>query len=74
MNSRSMLRTVFLSLLISAAAAAQNPTANVTVNVNANRRAIDPRIYGIAYGTNAQLNDLNVPLNCYGGNNTSRYN
>ena len=74
MNSRSMLRTVFLSLLISAAAAAQNPTANVTVNVNANRRAIDPRIYGIAYGTNAQLNDLNVPLNRYGGNNTSRYN
>jgi PKD repeat protein len=53
---------------------AQNPTANVSVNVSANRRAIDPRIYGIAYGTSAQLSDLNVPLNRMGGNNTTRYN
>lgn len=55
-------------------AAAQNPTASVSVNVSASRRAIDPRIYGIAYGTTAQLSDLNVPLNRMGGNNTSRYN
>ena len=74
MNGRSVLGTLFLSLLISVAAVAQNPTASITVNVNANRRAIDPRIYGIAYGTTAQLNDLNVPLNRYGGNNSSRYN
>ena len=40
----------------------------------ANRHAIDPRVYGIAYGTAAQLSDLNVPLNRYGGDNTSRYN
>jgi alpha-L-arabinofuranosidase len=59
---------------MSAAAAAQNLTANVTVNVNAGRHPIDPRIYGIAYGTTAQLTDLHVPLNRYGGNNTSRYN
>jgi PKD repeat protein len=53
---------------------AQNPTASVTIDVNASRRPIDPRVYGIAYGTTAQLSDLNVPLNRYGGNNTSRYN
>src|SRR5262245_40772284 len=65
---------VALVLVISAFAAAQNPTANVTVNAAAGRHAIDPRIYGIAYGTTTQLTDLHVPLNRYGGNNTSRYN
>jgi len=53
---------------------AQNPTTTVTIDVGAGRHAIDPRIYGIAYGSTAQLNDLHVPLNRYGGNNTSRYN
>ncbi|MFN7920957.1 MAG: glycoside hydrolase family 44 protein [Bryobacteraceae bacterium] len=56
------------------AAMAQNPAANVAVDANLNRRNIDPRIYGVAYATTAQLLDLNVPLNRYGGNNTSRYN
>ncbi len=61
----------FLTLAV---AFAQNPVASVTVDVNLNRKPIDPRIYGIAYGTTTQLSDLNVPLNRYGGNNTSRYN
>jgi len=61
-------------LCVAVVLSAQNPTASVTVDVNQNRRAIDPRIYGIAYGTTAQLSDLNVPLNRYGGNNASRYN
>jgi PKD repeat protein len=62
------------AVVLSSMAVAQNPTATVTVDVNLNRKPIDPRIYGIAYGTSAQLSDLNVPLNRYGGNNTSRYN
>jgi PKD repeat protein len=53
---------------------AQNPSTNIVVDASANRHAIDPRIYGVAYGTTAQLSDLNVPLNRYGGNNSSRYN
>jgi Glycoside hydrolase family 44 len=57
-----------------AAAQAQNPTASVIVDANANRRAINPNVYGLAYATTAQLTDLNVPLNRYGGNNSSRYN
>ncbi len=59
---------------LAVAALAQNPAANVTVDANANRHAINPNIYGIAYGTTAQISDLNVPLNRYGGNNSSRYN
>ena len=69
-----MLRTSLLIFLLGGAAMAQNPTATVTVDANANRHPIDPRVYGVAYGTSAQLSDLNVPLNRYGGNNSSRYN
>ena len=46
----------------------------MTVDVGANRRAINPAVYGVAYATPAQLQDLNAPLHRYGGNNTSRYN
>lgn len=53
---------------------AQNPATTVTVDAAANRHAISPNIYGVAYGTTATLSDLNSPLNRYGGNNTSRYN
>src|SRR5689334_2959437 len=74
MRGASAVKTLILILLITSAAFAQNPTANVTVDVASGRRAIDPRVYGIAYGTTAQLNDLHVPLNRYGGNNSSRYN
>ena len=50
------------------------PVAQLMVDVAANRRAISPRIYGVANAPAAELRDLNVPLNRYGGNNTSRYN
>jgi len=53
---------------------AQNAAVTVNVDANANRHAISPLIYGVAYGSTAQLNDLNSPLNRYGGNNASRYN
>lgn len=52
------------------------PTNSVTISVdaNANRRAINPQIYGVAHATTAQLSELNSPLNRSGGNNTTRYN
>ena len=53
---------------------AQNPAVTVSVDANANRHAISPLIYGVAYGTSTTLADLNSPLNRYGGNNSSRYN
>jgi len=71
----SKLGGVIVVVLFSCAAAqAQNPTATVAVDANANRRTINPNIYGLAYATTTQLTDLNVPLNRYGGNNSSRYN
>jgi len=53
---------------------AQNTAVTVTVDAATARRAINPAIYGVAYATQAQLQDLNAPLHRYGGNNTSRYN
>ena len=53
--------------------AAQSPIT-ITVDAAANRRPINPNIYGVAHATTAQLNDLNSPLNRNGGNNTTRYN
>ncbi|HEV2202483.1 MAG TPA: glycoside hydrolase family 44 protein [Bryobacteraceae bacterium] len=70
-----MLRMRFAALIMGAIPAlAQNPATTLSVDVNANRRAINPNVYGVAYGTTTQLSDLNVPVNRYGGNNTSRYN
>src|SRR5207253_3490889 len=50
------------------------PAATVAVDATANRHAINPNVYGLAYASTAQLLDLNVPFNRYGGNNTTRYN
>jgi len=57
-----------------ASAYGQNPPVTITIDVNANRRAINPNIYGVAHATAGELNDLNSPLNRNGGNNTTRYN
>ncbi len=53
---------------------AQNPAVTVNIDAQASRHAINPNIYGIAYGSAANLSDLNSPLNRQGGNPTSRYN
>jgi PKD repeat protein len=53
---------------------AQNAAVSIAVDVDAGRHAINPSVYGVAYATAAQLQDLNAPLHRYGGNNTSRYN
>jgi PKD repeat protein len=63
-----------LSALLACSLFAQNPAVTVTIDASAGRHAIDARVYGIAYGDATTLPDLNVPLNRYGGNNTSRYN
>jgi hypothetical protein len=50
--------------------------APVVINVNAtlNQRPINPLIYGVAFASASQLNELNAPLNRWGGNSTTRYN
>lgn len=62
------------SLISITGAGAQLGSVTLQVDANADRHPIDPRIYGTAYATPAQLADLNAPLNRYGGNNASRYN
>lgn len=68
------LRLFALFILPFGTSLGQNPTVTVNVDAGANRRAINPNIYGVAHADAATLSDLNVPLNRYGGNNTSRYN
>ncbi len=50
------------------------PAVTVTVDAAADRHAINQLIYGTAYADTAALNDLNLPLNRWGGNTTSTYN
>ena len=73
MTSRHLLASLCIALAATSAQA-QNPAATVTVDANANRRPINPLIYGMAHASTAQLTDLNVPLNRSGGNPTTRYN
>ncbi len=56
------------------AAAANNPAVTVAIDVSASRHAINPMIYGVAFGTSADLKTLNAPLNRQGGNTMSTYN
>src|SRR6188768_3862813 len=65
---------VACAALVANAALAQNAAVTVNVDASANRHAINPYVYGVAYATPAQLAELNAPLNRYGGNNASRYN
>jgi hypothetical protein len=46
----------------------------VTVDVAANRRPIDPRIYGVAHADAGVVSDLRVPLHRWGGNVSTRHN
>jgi hypothetical protein len=47
---------------------------SVSVNLAGARRAIDPMIYGVNFGSDAQHADLRYPLRRWGGNSTTRYN
>ncbi|WP_239576879.1 glycoside hydrolase family 44 protein [Archangium primigenium] len=74
LQQESMPWLLGLGLCLSSPVWAQNAAATVDINVAAGRHAINPFIYGVAYGTQEQLADLNAPLNRRGGNATSRYN
>ncbi len=47
---------------------------SVSIDLNGTRRAIDPNIYGVNFGSDAQHADLRYPTRRSGGNSTSRYN
>src|SRR5262245_36888519 len=50
------------------------PAVTVSVDASADRHAISPLIYGLAFADTTALRDLNVTFNRSGGNTTSRYN
>jgi hypothetical protein len=51
-----------------------NPAITISVDAALNRHAIDDRIYGVSFGDQATLTDLDIKINRWGGNGTSRYN
>jgi hypothetical protein len=64
---------VLLATLLACAGLAEAQVA-ISVDAAANQHPIDPRIYGIHFGSAATLNDLNATMNRYGGNSSGRYN
>src|SRR5215475_7072770 len=69
-------RTTFMAslLLLAVPAFAKPPTVTVAIDATANRHAISPQIYGVAFASKSDLLALNAPLNRMGGNNMSDYN
>lgn len=51
-----------------------NAAVSIAIDAGANRHAISPLIYGVAFATSNQVADLNVPVNRSGGNSETRYN
>jgi hypothetical protein len=66
------LAAAFLALALTPAASAA-PVA-VAVDPNADRHPVSLQIYGMNYGTAAQMALLGVPVRRWGGNATTRYN
>src|SRR5829696_5444363 len=71
---KPLLRLVLCACLLSSlspppVARAQNAHVTINVDAAANRRPINPNVYGVAHANAAQLNELNSPLNRHGGNN-----
>jgi Glycoside hydrolase family 44 len=61
-------------LLAALSSFAANPAVTINVDANANRNAIDPRIYGASWASANEITQLGLTLNRWGGNAMSRYN
>jgi hypothetical protein len=70
----SPARAGMLLILYTAGILAQNAATTVSVDASANRTAISPNIYGIAFGAKSDLAAMNFTMNRSGGNGTSTYN
>lgn len=67
------LTLVLATLTVATGARAQNTPVTVAVDAVAGQHAINPMIYGVAFGSSADLTSLRAPLNRSGGNNMSTY-
>lgn len=73
-ESRAIWLAVGILTIGGQTARAQETTVAVTIDAKADRHAISPLIYGVAYADDTALKELNIPLHRYGGNNSTRYN
>lgn len=64
------MRFVIMLILASALFAVET----IAIDASANRRRIDPLIYGVAWASAEQLAGLNATANRWGGNTATRYN
>ncbi len=69
-----MKKLFLIAGTLAASSALQAQTYNITVDATLNKKTISPLIYGVAYASTSQLQDLNSPANRMGGDETSRYN
>jgi hypothetical protein len=74
LNPPIRVAVLLVSFAAAAAGQASNPAVVINVDALANRHAIDPRIYGVAFASTAELVDLGATVNRWGGNAMSRYN
>src|SRR5258708_937591 len=77
-STRNMVALICLVLCIISlrmwVGTAQGPSVAINIDAAVGRHNINPNIYGVAFATQAQLDELNCPLNRSGGNATSQYN
>ncbi len=71
--SRPLARALAALAALALGASAAPATVNVAVDVTLDRRAVNPLIYGINYGSTAEFGALPYPLRRWGGNSTTRY-
>ena len=67
------MRSILLGAALLAATSASAGTVTVAIDAAADKHAINPLIYGVAWATKDELAALNAPLNRMGGNSTSDY-
>jgi hypothetical protein len=74
MRIRSLFSLFAVLIAVGVAAAHAASSATITVDAKADRHPISPMIYGVCFGTEAQMKALHFTMNRIGGNNFSRYN
>lgn len=76
-QSRASLPTFYvddMTFVTNGTPVVTNVAVNILVDALANQHPISPLIYGVAFASASQLEDLNFTLNRSGGNNETRYN
>lgn len=74
LRSSAVLALAACALAAPLTARAQTPGPALTVDASADRHAISPYIYGMAYPDAALAKEIRLPLKRWGGDATTRYN